>query len=191
MKVGVVICTIGRKSIIATVNALIGQSYDRIFIVRDYEKNLAKARNKGWKALQNDCDVIAFTDDDCIPDKNFIKAGKKFFELIEPDLMQGKVTGGIKTSEKFFYVGANLWLKTSVLKKLKGFDEKYLGAGGHEELDLGWRLEKLHGLALYNSECIVKHPTKAQHKPSQHNADRIAKKFPKQYAKLIKEGSSR
>lgn len=185
MKVGVAICTIGRQSLSRTLECLVGQPYDQISIVSDKYGNLSKARNQAWKAL-SDCDVIAFTDDDCIPDSNWVEEGRWFFEHQRKcSFMQGKVYGGLKTSPSFFFVGANFWVRTAALKELNGFDEEYLMAGGCEDVDFGWRLLELGRECLYNNRCKVRHEEKSQHKPLEANRKRLASKFPDRFAKLI------
>jgi len=191
IRVGVVIPTIGRESLKKTLDALVGQGWDALVVIHDYQRNVSKAKNSGWWSIHRDCDLIAFTDDDCIPDKDFIEEGRKFFEENPKiDLMQGKITGGINTSEDFFFVGANFWIPVKSLKVVGGFDEKFVGAG-HEDLDLGWRIEKLNGTVAYNEKCIVVHPSSPQHEDDERNNQLIAKKFPERYKKLLEQNTAR
>lgn len=167
-----------------------GQPYDQLIVVKDYQGNLARARNKGWQALAPYCDVIAFTDDDAIPDEHFVEEGRKYFENNWIDFMQGKVHGGLNTSEDFFYVGANFWCKVSSLKNVGGFDEKYIFAV-HEDLDFGWRLEEAGGKVAYNPKCKVYHEKEEQHHKNKNNDALIFGRFPERYRKLVKENTSR
>lgn len=190
MRVGVVISTMGRDSLQVTLKALAQQPYDMLTVVRDYRGNVSHARNEGWKALSRMCDVIAFTDDDCIPSTDWIVQGRKFFEQNPKlSLMQGRVYGGLETSPTFMFVTANMWVKVAALKEVGGFDEEFLYAG-EEDLDLGWRmLDKQRG-CLFNPECAVEHPTGAQHLMLPFNQSRVAEKHPVRYAKLLSEKSS-
>jgi len=190
MRVGVVISTISREEATGTITALMGQPWDGLFLVRDYGGNVAKSRNRGWRAIADFCDVIAFTDDDCIPDFNFIEEGRKFFEDNWIDFMQGKVTGGIETSKDFFFITANFWAKVSALKNIGGFDEEYLYAGD-EDLDFGWSIEKEGSKVSYNPKCIVTHVTKPKHRVLAHNQARLMKKFPERLTKLFRENTAR
>lgn len=186
MRIGVAVCTLGRDSLKTTLEALTLQPFDGMFIGKDMRGNLSRARNIAWRALAETCDVIAFTDDDCIPDADFIERGRKFFEL-NPKLalMQGKVYGGFETSETFMFVGANLWVRTSALIEVGGFDEEYLYAGGSEDVDIGWALLEKGRECKFNDLCRVLHPTQPQHQHLQRNSQRLAQKFPDRYAKLI------
>jgi GT2 family glycosyltransferase len=108
---------------------------------------LSRARNKGWRAATGD--IIAFTDDDCYVDPNYVDA---IFEAFQEDLRIGFVGGRILLFDATDYKitinesevrqefrprifvptgavqGANFAFRKTVLQRIGGFDER-LGAG--------------------------------------------------------------
>src|SRR5687767_11389481 len=53
------------------------------------KKGPAAARNLGWKTAR--ASIIAFTDDDCVPDSNWLKAGLERFQTLSDMVFSGKV----------------------------------------------------------------------------------------------------
>jgi len=123
----------------------------------------AAARNAGWTAAVGD--VIAFTDDDTIPDAGWAAAGLGAFER-NPEL--AAVTGrtevplppaptdyqrnesGLATAE---FITANCFVRRTVLESLGGFDERFTAA---------WREDSdLHFALLERGWPILKVPTAA------------------------------
>ena len=104
--------------------------------------------------------------------------------------MQGKVYGGLETTEDFFFVTANAWVKRSVLVEVGGFDER-LANGGSEDLDLGWRILDIAIPTKFCEECRVDHPTKPQHTHADEASELVKKKFPKRYEYLKAHNQSR
>lgn len=112
----------------------------------------AAARNQGWRAAVGD--VIAFTDDDTIPDRNWLKEGLALFtegvfavsgKTIVP--LPPKPTdyelneSGLERGE---FITANCFVRRLVLEKLGGFDERFRMAW-REDSDLHFRILKLAG----------------------------------------------
>jgi GT2 family glycosyltransferase len=126
----------------------------------------AAARNAGWRAAH--APLIAFTDDDTVPDAGWLAAGAAALER-DPEL--AAVTGqvivplppaptdyqrneaGLETAA---FVTANCFCRRDVLEVLGGFDERFLSAW-REDSDLHFRLLE-YGFKLRKvPEAIVVH----------------------------------
>jgi cellulose synthase/poly-beta-1,6-N-acetylglucosamine synthase-like glycosyltransferase len=143
----------------------------------------ADARNIGIKFSKGD--IIAFTDSDCVPDKNWLENIFKRFKN-NPELIG---TGGkmlplkpknnietfsanvflneimkfpkqiFKPLEKFLpgsFITANCAYRKEALIKVGGFNEFFKNNG--EDIDLFWRMiDKFPGNLLYDPSIIVYH----------------------------------
>ncbi len=135
------------------------------------------ARNKGFEMSSNE--ILAFTDSDCIPHKDWLMNAQKYFDE-NNDLVGGKVEifkpeGGNKYS--FLYervtafqqhknvplgkgITANLLVKKEVFTKINGFDTS-VRSGGDWRFTLkcteaGYRM-------VYADDVLVKHPARDLH----------------------------
>ena len=131
----------------AEVHAVLEQAGVRV-VRLDPGRGPAAARNAGWRAAQGD--VIAFTDDDCLPAPGWVDA---LLEQAAPGVaVQGRVeplpeerdrlgpfsrTLAVGAAGPFFQT-ANMLYPREVLERLGGFDETYAFPAG-EDTDLGWR----------------------------------------------------
>lgn len=143
----------------------------------------AAARNIGIKFARED--IIAFTDSDCVPDKNWLKNIFECFknnpELIgvggkmlpfEPknniEVFSAKVfleeimkfpDKQFKPYRKFLsgsFITANCAYRRKALIDIGGFNEFFKNNG--EDIDLFWRMiDKFPGLLLYEPSIIVYH----------------------------------
>jgi glycosyltransferase involved in cell wall biosynthesis len=128
----------------------------------------AAARNTGWRDARGE--IIAFTDDDCIPDSGWLAAGIEPF--IDPAVIA--VTGqtivplppcptdyernvaGLEQSE---FLTANCFCRRDVLLALGGFDERFTTAW-REDSDLHFRLLDLGGNVRRVTSAVVVHPVR-------------------------------
>ncbi len=129
----------------------------------------AAARNTGWRAAR--AAIIAFTDDDTVPDPGWLTAGAGALER-DPEL--AAVTGQMIVPlpptptdyerneaglESAAFVTANCFCRRDVLEALGGFDERFTSAW-REDSDLHFRLLQ-HGFRLRKvPEAIVIHPVR-------------------------------
>jgi glycosyltransferase involved in cell wall biosynthesis len=129
----------------------------------------AAARNAGWREARGA--VVAFTDDDTVPEPGWVRAGSL---ALERDPALAAATGqvvvplppvprdserneaGLETAE---FVTANCFCRRSVLEALGGFDEEFRLAW-REDSDLHFRLLEA-GLKLVKvPDAVVVHPVR-------------------------------
>ncbi|MGE0172618.1 MAG: glycosyltransferase family 2 protein [Oligoflexales bacterium] len=140
------------------------------------EKNSgpAAARNVGWKIAQGD--IIAFTDDDTVPDRDWLISG---FSAVTSEVIAvwGKVVVPVPDRPRDYereqarlsqagFVTANCFCRKAALIEIGGFDEKYRLAWREDSalyFDL-LKLEESKGgtgrKVVYNAAAIVVHPIK-------------------------------
>jgi hypothetical protein len=123
----------------------------------------------GWRLARGP--VIAFTDDDCLPEPGWLAAGLAAFEA-NPDLVAvtGRVivplppaptdyevdASGLERSE---FVTANCFCRRDMLEKLGGFDERFTAAW-REDSDLHFRLLDQGALVVRAPGAVVIHPVR-------------------------------
>lgn len=161
----------------------------------------AAARNIGWRAGLGK--TIAFTDDDCIPDRGWLRAGMAA-------LSNGAVaaTGRVRVPtaewptdyeanqalmESCEFLTSNCFLKREALEAVGGFDERFSMAW-REDSDLHATLLRLCGVdkLLEAPEAVVVHPVRParwgvslqQQRKSMYNA-LLCKKHPAFYRERI------
>lgn len=167
----------------------------------------AAARNCGWRAASGE--VIAFTDDDCIPVHGWLRVGLSAF--VEGVVgVSGKIivpldhiptdyehnTAMLATAD---FVTANCFYRRDALQRIGGFDERFTMAW-REDSDLIFRLEYLFGPqgteALVTApQAVVVHPVRPapwgvslkQQRKSIFNA-LLFKKHPRLYRERIQAG---
>jgi glycosyltransferase involved in cell wall biosynthesis len=231
MKISVVIPTYQRPHLLANcLNALSEQIFDKadfeVIIVSDgpdeqtqqavdayaitgikvrylclpEKKGPAAARNYGW--LNAKGAIIAFTDDDCIPDKNWLK---EIATHLQPDKLQaitGKVlvprskrptdyeqnTAGLETAD---FITANCACTKLTLLKTGGFDEQFSMAW-REDSDLEFKLLSERIPIKHIESAVVTHPVRKaswgisikEQKKTLYNA-LLYKKYPRLYRQKI------
>lgn len=137
----------------------------RIKYVHSVERGPALARNKGWRAASGS--VVAFTDDDCIPEPDWLKNAARYFRERPIAGLEGLIRSdhiGDPRYRTVFNVGvegvafmtANMFYRREVLEHVGGFDERFRFAF-REDTDLAWRVLKL-GEIPYSDDAAVYHP---------------------------------
>jgi glycosyltransferase involved in cell wall biosynthesis len=159
----------------------------------------AAARNRGWRAAQGN--IIAFTDDDCIPDPEWLRSGVHALEngydgaygrVIVP--LPKKPTDYEKDSvglERSEFITANCFYQRSVLELAGGFDERFTMAW-REDSDLYFTLLKKGCKFIHVQSALVYHPVRSarwgisiiQQKKALFNA-LLYKKHPQLYRQKI------
>ncbi len=128
----------------------------------------AAARNRGWRMARSP--LIAFTDDDCLPEPDWLANGIAAF--------RGNVAGvsgrvivprGARPSdyewnsaciEQSQFVTANCFYRKSVLEEINGFDERFTRAW-REDADVFFTLLKRGERLKSAPDAIVVHPVRS------------------------------
>jgi glycosyltransferase involved in cell wall biosynthesis len=127
----------------------------------------ASARNAGWRATRGA--LIAFTDDDCIPDPHWLSAGVAAFAG-DIDAVTGRVVvplpevptdyqrdaSGLARAE---FVTANCFCRREALEAVGGFDERF-SAAWREDSDLEFSLLSAGRRIARAEAAIVVHPVR-------------------------------
>ncbi len=125
-------------------------------------KGLPSARNFGIKNARGR--FVAFTDTDCIVNKNWLYAILEGFRNSSIVGITGKVITNLESTTPFTHqvitkgrdaVGCNMAFRKSTLMESGGFDEEY--AFVCEDTDFFLRAQK-YGSILFNKDMIVRHP---------------------------------
>jgi GT2 family glycosyltransferase len=170
------------------------------FISLPVKKGPAAARNLGWKHAT--AQLIAFTDDDCLPDKNWLQAAWQQYQHENEIVFSGKLivplsksptdhelnTANLETAE---FITANCFCTKKALEAAGGFDERYRLAW-REDSDLQFRFLKLGIPVIKIYEAKVIHPVRQapwgfsirEQKKGLYNA-LLYKKFPDLYRQRI------
>lgn len=139
----------------------------RIQYLRSMGPGPAAARNTGWRAAEGD--IIAFTDDDCVPQPEWLAAGLEAMAA-GVDAVSGRIVVPLPRHptdyqlnaanlEQAEFATANCFYRRDVLDRLHGFDERFTLAW-REDTDLFYRLLEL-GLPMARAEnALVVHPVR-------------------------------
>ena len=138
-------------------------------------KGPAAARNAGWRAALGD--VIAFTDDDTIPQPEWLERGLQALQahgdwsalcgrVVVPLAPQARarptdhelMTLGLETAD---FVTANAFVRRRALEQIDGFDEDFKRAW-REDSDLQFRLMRYIGPVGHDDLATVLHPVRAE-----------------------------
>jgi len=127
----------------------------------------AHARNIGSRMSRGE--VICFLDDDSIVQPRWFEELSRVFSNL--DEQYASVKGYVKAYyndplsmflEKFIHISDswatnNIAFRKEVFLKADGFDENFTFAAW-EDLDLGFRLEKMGYKRFYNEQMVIRHP---------------------------------
>lgn len=128
----------------------------------------AAARNLGLYAAYGE--IIAFTDDDCIPSAGWLKAGVKAL-INDAVAVAGRIIvplPPIPTDYEYNasylahceFVTANCFVRRDALIRIGGFDERFTAAW-REDSDLIFTLQELGTRCIAAQEAIVIHPVRS------------------------------
>lgn len=159
--------------------SIIKKYYPEVILLRNPDRTAAAGRNIGIKKAKGD--VIAFTDGDCIVDKDWLKNIKNHFEENEIDGLGGRVINAppenhyeeywgnlawnlimsfpdasYEVKEKKLndaFVTANCAYKKELLYRLKGFSKFF--ANNAEDVDLCWRAIDKGAKLIYVPDVVI------------------------------------
>jgi GT2 family glycosyltransferase len=170
--VSVVVPTCGRPELLRRcVAALEAQTLPsaqyEIVIVDDTtsRRGPAAARNIGWR--RGSAPIIAFTDDDTIPQSDWLEEGLRAMRP-EVDALAGRIIMPVPATptdyernqqglERAAFVTANCFVRRDVLERLGGFDESFRLAW-REDADLHFRLLEAGCTVARAPDAVVVHP---------------------------------
>jgi len=125
----------------------------------------AGARNAGWRSAR--APVVAFTDDDTVPDPHWLEAG---LAAMAPgvDAAAGRIVMPLPQRptdyerdaarlENAEFATANCFVRTAALRALGGFDERYTLAW-REDSDLHFALLESGATLVAAPDAVVVHP---------------------------------
>lgn len=174
LQVSVVVPTCGRPGLLARcLGAIERQSLPRedyeVIVVDDSRPRSgpAAARNRGWS--QAKAPIVAFTDDDTEPDRDWLRRGLEAMTQ-EVDAVAGRVVMPIPDTptdyerdaqglERSEFVTANCLVRRPLLERLGGFDESFRMAW-REDSDLHFRLLQCGARIVHAPRAVVMHPVR-------------------------------
>lgn len=170
----VVVPTCGRPELLRRcLSALERQSLPReqyeIVVVDDtgLRSGPAAARNRGWRQAR--APIVAFTDDDAVPDPGWLENGLAAIRR-GADAAVGRTVMPVSATptdyernesglERAEFITANCFVRRTVLERLGGFDESFR-MPWREDSDLHFRLLE-HGCRIARAEAaVVVHPVR-------------------------------
>jgi glycosyltransferase involved in cell wall biosynthesis len=120
-------------------------------IRRQNAEGPAAARNDGWRVAR--APIVAFTDDDCVADAEWLSEGLRACQEQSDGIVQGRTEPDpdeVHLLTPFsrtltvrdlgpFYQTSNIFYPRSLLERLGGFDSAAYSMPGGEDTDLAWR----------------------------------------------------
>jgi glycosyltransferase involved in cell wall biosynthesis len=127
----------------------------------------AGARNAGWRSARGE--IIAFTDDDCVPDPGWLTAGATACSA-DADAATGRVVVPLPQDPTDYqrneaglegarFVTANCFVRRAALETIGGFDERFTAAW-REDSDLHFNLLKAGRRIVSAPGAVVLHPVR-------------------------------
>ncbi|MBO0950975.1 glycosyltransferase family 2 protein [Fibrella forsythiae] len=135
------------------------------YLAQPERRGPAAARNRGWRVAIGA--LIAFTDDDCVPDPNWLSAGLAGFNG-GSSVLTGQLTMPLPENptaherttallEKAEFMTANLFCRRSVLEEVGGFDEAF-DSPWREDRELQFKLLRIGVPITPWPTALIVHP---------------------------------
>jgi GT2 family glycosyltransferase len=138
------------------------KNFHSIKVVRQEKLGLAAGRNLGVKSANSE--IIAFTDNDCLPEKNWLANLVSKFGKPEIAGVEGKIitdyprklfTSAPENIAGGLFTGANTAYKKEIIEKAGYYDEKM--GFWREDSEFAFRAMKF-GKIVFANDAIVYHP---------------------------------
>ena len=131
----------------------------------------AGGRNAAWHATRGE--VIAFTDDDCLPSPTWLEEGLAAMRAHGPCVAVGRTGPGasdahllgrpfnrvVRNDDARFFATCNVFYRREDLEAVGGFDESFRTPAG-EDTDLGLRVRDLGRAVVFAGDAEVHHPVR-------------------------------
>jgi hypothetical protein len=139
-------------------------------IARPSPAGPATAREQGWRAANGQ--LIAFTDDDCVPAPDWLETGAAAAAANPGAFVQGRTAPDpteldsigpfsrtIEVSELHpAFNTCNIFYPRALLERVDGFDDRAFGRSpGGEDCDLAWRAIAAGARPVFESGALVHH----------------------------------
>jgi glycosyltransferase involved in cell wall biosynthesis/GT2 family glycosyltransferase len=139
--------------------------FDLVYVHTDV-KGASNARNTG--AFYARGDILAFTDDDCRPDADWLESGLRYFQNPGVIGIEGLVVSDRAHDDRYRavtnvgfegigFMTANLFLRRDTFHAVGGFDAQFDPLPFREDTDLGWRALE-YGSIPFATDVRVYHP---------------------------------
>jgi glycosyltransferase involved in cell wall biosynthesis len=127
----------------------------------------ATAREDGWRAASGE--LIAFTDDDCVPAPGWLAAAERAWGREPQTFVQGRTEPGEEHPGPFSrslsvdrlnaaFPTCNMAYPRELLERIGGFDtETYGREPGGEDCDLAWRAIEAGARPVFAEGAVVRH----------------------------------
>lgn len=146
---------------------MIEQSYSWAHWVAGPRKGPAANRNNGAKAARGEW--LAFIDDDCIAEPQWLQEMLNKADAAAADVIEGKtyipqnrdhpLLEGVENLQGGLFWSCNLAIKRNLFIDMGGFDEDFREAGG-EDMELAWRLRERNIPTGFSPNAVVAHPAR-------------------------------
>lgn len=152
-----------------------------VLLVEDETISVCAARNEGLEAAN--ADIVAFTDDDCVPPLDWLERILDHFES-DGDLviLEGPVEGGMDYRGRRKYPTCNLAVRREAALSVGGFRDDY--EYWREDTEFGWRLEE-EGKRRFADDVRMVHPPRPRSSIIEENERRLATEYPEKYEEVI------
>lgn len=152
---------------LSTAQSLVGQQFGFARWIQGPRNGPAANRNCGAREARGEW--LVFTDDDCVPQAQWLKAIADTIRSTPCDVIEGKTVCPDKTGHPFeeaienleggVFWSCNLVIRRSAFEELGGFDEDFLEAGG-EDMELAWRIRRRQLRTRFVPEALIVHPAR-------------------------------
>lgn len=112
---------------------------------------------------------LAFTDDDCLPDKDWLAALARYFTKPDVDVVEGRTLVpdrswhpfryGVENLSGGQYWTCNLAVRRAIFEQLGGFDEEF-PEPAFEDVEFAARFQAAGSMAVFAEDAVVYHPTR-------------------------------
>lgn len=163
---------------------LLNQSFDyyEVIVIADANLNRCEARNKGMEIA--DGRIIAQTDDDCIPPRDWVKNIYSYFSENPELVLLESTLDKLRVSPRN-YPGANLAYRKDLALNIGGFDLSL--DGWRADTDFGWRMEDKYGSKRCRQDASleVEHQGRLRTNVDRKNERKFRARHPKRYFTVL------